>query len=159
MENDDCHACRPANLKLHSEFKECFQFGFFSDFLIVCSDGTQIRTHRFILSANSPVLKAMLQSPMKESISGVMEVNDIDGTTMNEILLFMYDSYNYYGWGKDMKAILYVAEKYQMESLKNKCVKEIIDSLNVQDVVEYFLLAEFYDLNYLMQRCVMFIKA
>ncbi|KAL7035529.1 hypothetical protein ACKWTF_008429 [Chironomus riparius] len=155
-EYENCNASDP---RLSSEFTEMFQWGLFSDFTIICSDKTVIRTHRLILSENSPVFKVMLQCPMKESISGVMEVNDIDGPTMNDILLFMYDSYHYRGWGNDLKAIFCAADKYQMNKLKDKCVNQIVSSLNVEDVLEFFMLADFYNHNYLMQRCIMFIKA
>ena len=91
-------------------------------------------------------------------MSGIMEVNDIDGKTMSDILMFMYDSHDYRGWGQDLKAIFCAADKYQMDKLKEKCVKEIISKLDVEDVLQYFMMADFYNHNYLIQRCIMFIK-
>ena len=50
----------------------------------------QLSAHRFVLSARSPVFRAMLQYDMSEKTTGVIEIDDIEVEVMRECLTFMY---------------------------------------------------------------------
>ena len=60
-----------------------------SDLVLVCQ-GEEIKAHRCILSARSPVFSAMLQSNMLESINSKIKIDDADKDVLKEMLWYMY---------------------------------------------------------------------
>lgn len=138
-------------------YEDLYYTGEFSDFTIICSDDEEFPVHRCILSVNSDVLKTMMQSQMQESIENKLKVNDIDGLVMHKILLFMYtqeiDDIN-----EHLEGLLYGAEKYQIQRLKDLCIDDMFENLNAGNAVEYFMLASLYDAERLKQLCLMYIQ-
>lgn len=142
---------------LSSSFADLYQSGDFSDFTIICSDKREFRVHRNILSVNSPILKAMMLTDMQESIENKLEVKDIDGSVMDQILLFMYTQ-KISNISDNIEGLLYGAEKYQLENLKAACVSHMLDNIGVENAVDYFMLANLYDVEHLKQLCLMNIQ-
>lgn len=155
----ECFECTSSTRDFFYVFRNLYENKVFTDFTIVCSDGKKIETHRCILAANSPVLNAMLQTQMMESITNRMKIDDITGEVMEEILKFMYTQDNSLLSPVHLRDIYYGAEKYQITKLKEKCISYIVEFMNVNNVLHYFMLAEFFNDNYLILRCVMFINA
>ena len=141
---------------LPSSFADIFHSGDLSDLTVVCANGIEIPVHRFILYANSPVLKAMMLTDMQESIDKKLHAPDINEAVMNKILLFMYTQK--IDISDDLHGILYGAEKYQMEYLKALCIKFILNNLRAENAVEYFLLTSLYDLEFLNNLCLTYIQ-
>jgi len=142
---------------LSSSFADLYHSGDFSDFTIICSDKREFRVHRNILSVNSPVLKAMMLTDMQESIENKLDVKDIDGSAMDQILLFMYTQ-KINNIADNIEGLFYGAEKYQLENLKAACVCHMLDNLCVENAVDYFMLASLYDVDHLKQLCLMNIQ-
>ena len=74
---------------LSGSLKEMFLSGDLADVTIQLESG-ELRAHRLILSARSPVFKAMLQHEMNEKVTGVIEMDDVAIEVMQECLTFMY---------------------------------------------------------------------
>lgn len=112
----------------------------FSDFNLMTSDGVILKTHKVILSARSPVFYAMLKSDMQEAKNGCANVPDFDSKVMEEVLRFIY--YNKVEELENIARILvYAAEKYQLEKLKEVCLESIIETMTVENVVESFVIS------------------
>ncbi|XP_070494516.1 TD and POZ domain-containing protein 2-like isoform X1 [Chironomus tepperi] len=158
LQDIDCFECTSSTRDFFYELYKLFEAKAFTDFTIICSDGKEIQAHRCILAANSPVLNAMLQTQMMESISNKLVVSDISGDVMEEIMKFMYTQDDSLLYTVNLRDIYYVAEKYQIAKLKEKCISYIVDFMTVRNVLQYFMLGEFYNDNYLILRCVMFIN-
>jgi len=139
-------------------FEDCFESKSFSDFKFVCSDGIEISAHRLILAAFSPVMKRMLEIDMIEANSGIANLTDIDGETMIEILRFMYtqDVENIKNLAPKL---LYGAKKYELEKLEELCVLSMMKNLSKENAIEYFLLADQYDLPGLLEHAAKLIKS
>ena len=138
--------------------KEYFTTKTFSDFTIKCSDGEKIPAHKFILAAFSSVMKTMINSNMIESESNTVNITDIDEETMTEILRFIYtrEVNNI----KELAVkLLYGAEKYELERLKKLCAASMIENLSVENALDYFILADQYDLQGLLEHSAVFIKS
>ena len=60
-----------------------------SDVVLLCQ-GEEIRVHKSILNARSPVFRAMLQSPMLESTKGEVRIEDADKDVLKEMLSYIY---------------------------------------------------------------------
>ncbi len=76
--------------------------------------------HRRLLSVHSPVFSAMFQSGMKEAETGKVRIEDVDSTTFQLFLEFLYT-----GTVKsspiDTVQLYSVADKYQVEALMDLC--------------------------------------
>jgi len=155
----DCWGCRSSMREVFLELESLYESRAFCDFTIVCSDGKEIPTHRLVLAANSPVLKTMLQTQMIESITNKMTLDDINSEVMEEVLMFLYGRNIEHFSFKNFKDIYYVAEKYQIVNLKDNCIENMVEFTDTDCVIEYLVLADFYNDKYLMQRCLMFIKS
>lgn len=135
--------------------KDYFATKLYSDFKFICSDATEIAVHRFILNGFSPVMKLMFD--VKTEMENTLNVMDIDGETMTEILRFIYTQ-EVKDVEKLTKKLLYGANKYQLQDLKTKCGQEMAEHLSVQNALEYFILADLYNLRTLLIRSAAFIK-
>ncbi|GIX99915.1 TD and POZ domain-containing protein 4 [Caerostris extrusa] len=77
--------------------------------------------HKAILSARSPVFKAMFSSDMRESMCDIVDIPDLDDDTVTRMLQFMYTAdVDDMGWSSasDLYA---AADKYEVLILKEKC--------------------------------------
>ena len=75
--------------------------------------------HRSLLSARSPVFAAMFSSGMKEAETGQVRVEDVDPTTFQQFLKFLYTGTFEPSF---MDGDLFdVADKYQVETLMELC--------------------------------------
>lgn len=143
-------------LDLRSKFSELFVSKFNSDFKFICSDGMEIPAHSIVLATNSSVFRSMLDTPMTESKDRVAKLDDIDGETMTEILRFMYTR-EVLNIDSLAHKLLYGAEKYELEILKEICTVHMIKNLNIDNAIDYFVIAERYDLKDLLSHSMSFI--
>lgn len=123
------------------KYKDLFDSKLLADFKLKTNDKTVLKAHKAILASQSPVISAMLQHNMKEAKENMMVVPDFDSTTMNEFLRFVY-----YNEVEDLPAtahkLVYAAEKYQIDDLKEICIDEILSSLSVDNVLSSIEIAE-----------------
>ena len=105
-----------------------------SDVLLNCK-GKSFDAHQVILSASSPVFRAMFQADMKEKKNQHVEIKDLKPDVVSEMLKFIYtrscvateDNPDL-----DMVSNLLVAsDKYQMVTLKNVCQTLLLSHLKV----------------------------
>lgn len=128
-----------------------------SNFSVECSDGVKIPAHTFVLAANSPVFKAMLEVPMRESEKDSVTIEDIDSDTMLELLRFMYCG-EVENIDKIAKELAHAAEKYDVENLKEFCGAAMIKDVSDDTILEYCSLAFRYRIDCLLVSCWKFIK-
>jgi len=98
--------------------------------------------HKGILSARSPVFKAMFQSNMKENELGTVEIEDIQQEAFSEFLQYIYTGSISLSFDKYGKELLAVADKYQVDKLKRACKKELISKLDAENCSEMIVMAE-----------------
>ena len=116
------------------------------------SESTQvIPAHRFILAMGSPVFEAMFYGELAEK-SDTIELPDCDYDSLLELFRYMYsDGVNLSG--SNVMGVLYLAKKYIVPSLADKCteyLKEKIDPSNVFDILSF---AQKYEEKALEDRC------
>jgi len=98
--------------------------------------------HKWMLSARSPVFKAMFQSNMKENELGTVEIEDIQQEAFSEFLNYIYTGSISLSFDKYGKELLAVADKYQVDKLKRACEKELISKLDDENCSEMIVMAE-----------------
>ncbi|KAG5670284.1 hypothetical protein PVAND_000561 [Polypedilum vanderplanki] len=153
------------HLNFNYKIMQCIQSHPYEDYLgdknfnelkIICSDGIILYANRLILAMNSSVFRTMFQTNMIESEMKEVVVNDIDSKTMQEFLRFAYSS-KIENLDYVAESLLYCAEKYEVNDLKNTCIAHLIKNLKKDNVFEILQLAEMLNLKIMMNQCLNFI--
>ena len=134
-----------------------FKAGKFTDVTIVCQDqGKEFQCHKAILAGRSPVFEAMFSLNMKEAEENKVTVEDIDGDTFEEMLIFMYS-----GKVKNLQEkaaeLLAAAEKYQLMDLKQRCEESLSINLKVDNVLDVLVTAYLHNASSLQSLAIKFI--
>ncbi|XP_068754676.1 BTB/POZ domain-containing protein 6-like [Montipora capricornis] len=110
-----------------------------------------IPAHKFVLSISSPVFEAMFYGELAET-SRSIELPDCEYNSLLELFRFMYsDEVNLSG--SNVMEVFYLAKKYMVPSLVDKCSKYVQNNLNPSNVLSILPLAEKYDDKALVDRC------
>ena len=106
-------------------------------FVVPASNGESeckkvIPAHKFVLAISSPVFFAMLCGQMAETTDSI-ELPDCEYESLLELFRFMYsDEANLSG--SNVMQVLYLAEKYMVNSLAAKCTGYLRDNLDASNV-------------------------
>ena len=134
------------------DFGTMLNDGDFSDFKIQCGDKS-FKCHRNVLSARSPVFKAMFKSKMRENSSRKLTIDDVEPEVISEMLHFIYTGSVINGFISEQVAsdLLGTADKYQLDLLKNMCEDKLCSSLEISNSVQYLVLGELHHADNLRQ--------
>jgi len=92
--------------------------------------------HRSLLSARSPVFAAMFASGMKEAATGQVRIEDVDPTTFQHFLKFLYTGM-FEPSSKD-RELFTVADKYGVETLMELC-RPAAQTVDMDHIYKTFL--------------------
>ena len=110
-----------------------------------------IPAHKFVLSIYSPVFYAMFCGELAEK-SNTIDLPDCEYEGMLEMLRYMYIS-EVELRASNVLQVLYVAKKYILPSLAQKCVVFLMRNLDVANVLCVLSDAQKYDEKNLVDRC------
>ncbi|GIZ03236.1 TD and POZ domain-containing protein 4 [Caerostris extrusa] len=115
----------------------------FSDFELRVNNESFF-AHKEVLSAMSPVFKAMLLSGMKETVNNLVDIKDLSSETLRQMLLFMYtDSVEDLTWAST-KDLYSAADKYDISSLRSRCVQLLRTQLSTSNACEALVFADLH---------------
>ncbi|GBL99339.1 TD and POZ domain-containing protein 5 [Araneus ventricosus] len=98
--------------------------------------------HKSVLCARSPVFTSMLTTNIKDKLMDCIEVEDLEDSTIDQFLLFLYtDILEGLQWESAMK-LYYSAYKYQVQRLKDFCTSFLITGLNKRNIGDLLILAD-----------------
>ncbi|GBL97574.1 Speckle-type POZ protein [Araneus ventricosus] len=113
--------------------------------------------HKVVLSARSPVFKSMFETDMREKTNNSVEIEDLDATTVRQMLLFLYsdtlDNLDY----ESARSLYFAADKYQIVSLRHMCSNFLKENLLYSNCCDVLLLADKHqdkDLKISVQDCI-----
>lgn len=129
----------------------------FSDVTLSAGE-KEFPAHKVILTARSPVFKAMFQHDMEESRNNRVKITDIDEEGLCELLRYMYTG-KVNKLEKMAPSLLSMAEKYAMDDLKITCQKALFKSLSLDNVAEIFILSDKFGATELKTQVKEFIAA
>ena len=110
-----------------------------------------IPAHKFVLSIGSPVFEAMFYGELAETKDSI-EMPDADYESLLEFFRFMYsDEVNLSG--SNVMGVLYLAKKYIVPSLVDKCSEYLLDNLEPSNVFSILPSAQKYEEKNLVDRC------
>jgi speckle-type POZ protein len=118
-----------------------FDDSHFVDFVLRTSDNKELKTHKSIIVARSPVFFAMLKNDTKEAKENSADVPDFDSKTMKEFLRYIYSNEV-----QDLESIardlVFAAEKYEIDGLKKICMESLHASISTENVVQTLKIAD-----------------
>ena len=116
-----------------------------------------IPAHKFILAISSPVFYAMFYGEMAET-SDTIQLPDCDYESLLELFRFLYsDEVNLSG--SNVMQVLYLAKKYLVPSLADKCTEYLQEHLEASNVFSVLPQAQKFEDKDLEERCWEVIEA
>ena len=110
-----------------------------------------IPAHKFVLSIGSPVFEAMFYGEIPETRASI-ELPDCEYESLLELFRYLYsDEVNLSG--SNVMAVLYLAKKYIVPSLVDKCSQYLQDHLQPENVFNILPMAEKYQEKGLINQC------
>ena len=110
-----------------------------------------ILAHKFILAIGSPVFEAMFYGELAET-KDTIELPDCDCESLLELFRYMYsDEVNLSG--SNVMGVLYLAKKYMVPSLTDKCMEYLKEKLDPSNVFIILPFVQKYEHKTLEYRC------
>jgi len=110
-----------------------------------------IPAHKFVLSIGSPVFEAMFYGELAETRDSI-ELPDCEYESLLELFRYLYsDEVNFSG--SNVMGVLYLAKKYIVPSLVDKCTLYLQDHLQPDNVFNILKIAEKYEEKGLIDQC------
>ncbi|CAL8113358.1 unnamed protein product [Orchesella dallaii] len=110
-------------------------------------DGVVLKAHKILLTARSPVFKAMFETDMQEGLSGFVDVGDISSKSMSVLFHYMYTGQLHEDWKDVPDEVIYGAEKYGLEGLLEYCDKMLGTICNQDNTENLLKVAQLYSLK------------
>ena len=115
------------------------------------SEKCMIPAQKFILAISSPVFYGMFYGEMAET-SDTIQLPDCDYESLLELFRFLYsDEVNLSG--SNVMQVLYLAKKYLIPSLADKCTEYLQEHVEASNVFSVLLQAQQFDDKDLEERC------
>ncbi|CAI4227314.1 unnamed protein product [Auanema sp. JU1783] len=145
--------------QLVEDYQRLFREDLLTDFTIRVG-ARDIRTHRAILAARSPVFGAMLMhEDTNETKTGILEIRDLDYDVVYEMVYYIYTGRCQREISEIAGDLLVAADKYRLEELKSHCEKYLIENLSTETVCHLLVLGDMYGAPRLRSRAVQMILA
>ena len=123
----------------------------FTDFTIISGE-EKLACHKVLLAANSPVLKAMIKSNMRESKTNELHLDDIPPVVIKVLLEYMYKGEMTVP-EKHLADLFEAANFLQLIELKKICLEKIIVNVRPENVIAWFKFAGKMELQDLLSQC------
>ena len=133
----------------------------FSDvkFIIGSTDGESeskrtkqvISAHKLVLAIGSPVFEAMFYGELAETTDSI-ELPDCYCDSLLELFRYMYSDEVILS-GSNVMGVLYLAKKYMVPSLADKCMEYLEDNLDPSNVFSILYFGQKYEVERLLSRC------
>ncbi|GIX93606.1 TD and POZ domain-containing protein 1-like [Caerostris extrusa] len=151
IEEDNPHV-NASLLELSKSFNQLLLEPNFHD-ITLNVDGVKFLAHKSILSARSPVFKAMMKSPL-EAESTSVEISDISKEIVKLMLQYIYSGEVGFINVQTAMGLYYAADKYELIRLKEKCSKILASNLEVSNAIDILLLGDKHFDNDLKFCCI-----
>ena len=139
---------------LSDDFVKGFTESNCSDLQLNCG-GRIFECHEFVLSARSPVFRAMFQSNMTEKRTKTITIADHSPDVIQKMLQFIYSGKAVLDDQQELtREILKAAEKYGLDILKRMCEDKLCESLVLKNSIKNLILGEMYGATKLMKNAM-----
>ncbi|RZF37282.1 hypothetical protein LSTR_LSTR005614 [Laodelphax striatellus] len=142
--------------QLSDDMDHLLQIESFTD-LTLSVDGHNLKAHKAILAARSPVFAAMFEHDMEEKQKNTVVIQDIEYHVFKEVIRFIYTGkvQNLDSMADDLLA---AADKYALDRLKVMCEEALYLNLCIENAADTLTLADLHNAAQLKQQTVDFIN-
>ncbi|KAG8192306.1 hypothetical protein JTE90_002127 [Oedothorax gibbosus] len=130
---------------LMDDLQHMYTSQMFSDFTLKVGD-EELKVHKLILCARSSVFNStMLNCDMKENRTNCLEITDFDPSIVKTMIHYIYCG-KVQDFSPELSIKLYsIADKYNLQDLKNICVEYILGNINIDNVCDVLTSGELHD--------------
>ncbi|XP_051173138.1 speckle-type POZ protein B-like [Leptopilina boulardi] len=147
---------KTTNTTIDNNFQSFFLNNALSD-VTFNIDNHNFPAHKIVLSSMSSVFEKMFSHQMKENITNIVVIEEIDGDVFKEMLRYIY-----MGKIENSKNVAYdlheLANKYDIPKLRLICQQYLENYLTVNNVISILQLADFHNSLNLKKKCIIFIQ-
>lgn len=139
--HDKLFSCKD---QLSKDFEKLFGNMKYSDVTLIVGNHN-FQAHKSILATRSPVFAPMFEHPLKENLSDVVKITDIEPDVFQEVLRYIYSGL-IPKERMDEKAveILAVADKYMLNTLKVECEDYLMQRMTSENCIKILALDDFH---------------
>ena len=123
------------------------------------SADAEVRAHRVVLAAGSPVFAAMFTQGMAEAGSDEVTLDGITSELLQRLVHFLYTEESHPDAFDDPEGLLEVADQYQVPRLVAVCERKLCENIEVETVARLLVLADRHHAMQLKELCLEFIGA
>lgn len=127
----------------------------FSDVTLIVED-KEIKAHKILLAARSPVFGAMFSNTMKENLESRVVIEDLSYDEVQELLRYIYTG-KVPKLQEQTQRLLMMSDKYDLTELKTLCEQALGANLTYHTAGEMLILADTYDAAQLRTHALQFI--
>ncbi|XP_074099182.1 speckle-type POZ protein-like [Cotesia typhae] len=138
-DNDDETLTNSSKRKLADDFQQLLESKIGSDVLLNVGD-QKIYAHKSILIARSPVFASILINGIDDK-KNELTISDFSPEIIEKMLQFIYTD-QIIDLDSDAKDLLQIADKYQLQALKELCEESLCKSITIDNAVDIMVLAE-----------------
>ena len=137
--SDDCDQLFISSRKLEPQqnfvnfVTKLWTDNFLTDVTFIVKD-KEIKSHKIVLAAASPVFEAMFQEGAEEHGDNYV-IEDIESEVFEEFLRFFYTG-QVDNLGGIVSDLLALAERYEVQPLKEICIKHMAENISVDNAIE-----------------------
>ncbi|KAI1722545.1 BTB/POZ domain-containing protein [Ditylenchus destructor] len=143
--------------QLADDYLKLLKEDLLTDFTIKVND-KEIRVHKAILAARSPVFSAMLShEATSESKTGILVIQDVEFNVVKEMLNFIYCGRSSSEINELASDLLIAADKYRLDELKSHCERCLVQALNQENACHLLIIGDMYRADLLRHRAVQYI--
>ena len=128
-----------------------------ADVTIHTSGGAQLRAHRAVLSASSPVFHSMFTHELAEKESSSVTIDDMCAESCAALLAYLYGTIRQEEFWEHRVALLGAADKYDIADLKDACEASLAQDINSANVLRRLHEAWVYRLPALKKGCLVYL--
>jgi len=121
-------------------------------------DGEEFKAHRNVLSEASPFFEKLLQSDMKENKEGVIRLEMLTGSLLQEILEFIYSGNVQMSSRENAKDLITAADFLFLPNLKKIAGRSLECSMTISNCISTYHFAEIYRCDELVAKAKTFIE-
>lgn len=126
-----------------------------SDVILVTSNGEELRAHKALLAAQSPVFMEMFKNESKKKRTTRIEEPEFDLDIVSDMLQYIYTG-KFKTHGENLFKLSSIADKYAIEELKNNCELLLGNNLSLNNVIKTLILAFRLNMEFLKERAATF---
>lgn len=138
------------NNNIYTDFKKLFNNREFADMTFKLNNQRIIKAHKTILIARSSVFSAMFSHDMKEQFKSEVIISDISAEVFEGMLEYIYTD-KVTNLDALASELLYAADKYALEGLKEQCGISLWKVINVNNAADILLLANRHNIPELLE--------